>query len=189
MKDIYKYDKDGQYKAIESIQEVATQLDLDLNKSVFVKEYNQDTKELWQIKKMSEFVKETNAKMAAVQRPLKLEEMSQEEIWFIPLWMAEDIMGVEEADKLAEKKRELDAARKSWSLIEWTDYRTGSQNGDCCGNIIALYQDEEGNAIEMVWDYHTYYKQVILNAYTKHRIENKEKWSALIEKQKKKGTN
>ncbi len=41
----------------------------------------------------------------------------------------------------------------------------------------------------MVWDYHTYYKQVIMNAYTKHQIDNKGKWAELVERRSKKGRN
>jgi hypothetical protein len=189
MKDVYKYDRDGQYNAIESIQEVINTLQLDLAKSVFVKNYNQDTNGIWKVTPPKLFAKKITDKMVAVERPLLLSEMEKDDIYFIPLWMAEDILGIEEADKLAAKKKELDQARSEWSLIEWTDYRTGQHNADCCGNIIALYQDQEGNAIEMVWDYHTYYKQVIMNAYTKHQIDNKEKWAELVERQSRKGIN
>ena len=50
--------------------------------------------------------------------------------------------------------------------------------------IVALYQDKDGDAVEYVWDYHTYYKQVIMNAYTKHKIKDSNKWYELIKKQR-----
>ena len=40
MKDVYKYDIDGQYNKIESIQDVTKELNLDIYKSIFAKDYD-----------------------------------------------------------------------------------------------------------------------------------------------------
>ena len=184
----YKYDKDGQYKAIESIQDAAALLNLDVYKCIFAKEYNETTKGLWELKSLKFFKTEQEGKMAAVQRPLLLSEMDPNELFFIPLWMAEDILGVEEADRLAAKKKEIDKERKKYELLLWADCRTGDNGKDACGNIVALYKDGEESAIEIVWDYHTKYKQVIMNAYSKHQIKDKDKWYELIKKQRAKNS-
>lgn len=185
MRDVYKYDIDGQYNRIESIQDVTRELNLDVYKSIFAKDYEKETKGLWDMKPIKFFAKETDEKMAAVQRPLKIEEMDENEIFFIPQWMIEDMMGVEEADKTAEKKKELDKKREDLELILWADCRgANGRNGEASGMIVALYQDKDGDAIEYVWDYHTYYKQVIMNAYTKHKIKDSNKWYELIKKQR-----
>ena len=73
MKDVYKYDIDGQYNRIESIQDVTIELNLDVYKSIFAKDYEKETKGLWDMKPIKFFAKDTNEKMAAVQRPLKIE--------------------------------------------------------------------------------------------------------------------
>ena len=113
MKDVYKYDIDGQYNKIESIQDVTRELNLDVYKSIFAKDYDKETKGLWDMKPIKFFAKETDAKMAVVQRPLKIDEMDENEIFFIPQWMIEDMMGIEEADKTAEKKKELERQRSN----------------------------------------------------------------------------
>lgn len=111
--------------------------------------------------------------------------MDENEIFFIPQWMIEDMMGIEEADKTAEKKKELDKKREDLELILWADCRgANGKSGDASGMIVALYQDKDGDAVEYVWDYHTYYKQVIMNAYTKHKIKDSNKWYELIKKQR-----